>query len=70
MELNRKVMQLEIEETALKKEEDNLEQRASGESSERAGRTAQRVPDQRKTQWTMRRKLLSVYRNYVRNWKA
>ena len=38
-ELNRKIMQLEIEEAALKKEDDRSEQGASGRTSERACRT-------------------------------
>ena len=36
-ELRRKILQMEIEEAALKKETDNLSQRASGDIAERAG---------------------------------
>ena len=49
-ELNRKIMQMEIEETALKKEDDRLSKGTSGET---AGRTWQRTGEnlQKKAQW-------------------
>ena len=42
-ELRRRVMQLEIEEEALKKEEDRSEQRTAGASAGRAGRSERGV---------------------------
>ena len=38
-ELNRKIMQMEIEETALKKEDDRLSKRTSGTFTAGTGRT-------------------------------
>ena len=47
MNCSRKIMQLEIEEAALKKEEDQSKQGASGKSAERTGRAAgTSLPDQ------------------------
>ena len=68
-ELNRKVMQLEIEETALKKEDRQSESKSVWRIFRKSWQSCAVSSRQRKHSGTMRRKPLSVYRNCVRNWK-
>lgn len=64
-ELNRKIMQMEIEETALKKEDDRL-------SKERLEHLQQELAELRdefagkKAQWDNEKSVSNVYRNYVK----